>query len=360
MSAQTPIVDTSKYQLMPDMSPAEFEALKADIAERGVLVPIDVDETGEILDGHHRYRAWADLKKNEPPPIIVREGLSEQEKRAFARKNNILRRHLTREQIRRLIAEQLKDTPEWANNRIAEELGVDGKTVGAVRDDLEATSEIPKLDRLVGKDGKARPTRQSSRQSADLDDDDDAWEAPPRKQRRRHGEWDEWADPVKAAKMMHAADLIGMGADPNSEKVQTLIREATVITFASPPRTYDPLAGRSEAEKLEWHIFMMFISYDGESHRAGYAPLDASRHVEYVLQRPFQNVDEWLGPEGEKWRRMCRYARPTMHPQFLADWVAFRDAHRHCTLEEIIRKVDDLQRQFEKDRDAGLIKKRRR
>jgi ParB-like chromosome segregation protein Spo0J len=126
-----------------------------------VVVPIDIDETGEILDGHHRYRAWTELKKNEPPPTIVREGLSEQEKRAFARKNNILRRHLTREQVRRLIAEQLKDSPEWADNRIAEELGVDGKTVGSVRDDLEATSEIPKLDRLVGKDGKTRPRKQS-------------------------------------------------------------------------------------------------------------------------------------------------------------------------------------------------------
>jgi hypothetical protein len=57
------IVDSSKYQLMPDMSPAEFEALKADIAERGVVVPIDIDDAGEILDGHHRYRAWAELKK---------------------------------------------------------------------------------------------------------------------------------------------------------------------------------------------------------------------------------------------------------------------------------------------------------
>ena len=72
------------------------------------MVPIDVDEQGQILDGHHRHRAWVELHKNEPPPIIVREGLSEQEKRAFARKNNILRRHLTREQVRRLIAEQLE------------------------------------------------------------------------------------------------------------------------------------------------------------------------------------------------------------------------------------------------------------
>jgi N6-adenosine-specific RNA methylase IME4 len=155
------IRDTSKYRLMPDMTPAEFEVLKADIARRGVLVPLDVDETGEILDGHQRYRAWVELKKNEPPLIIVREGLSEQEKHAFVRKNNILRRHLTRDQIRSLIAEQLKETPDWADNRLAEELGVDGKTVGSVREDLEATSEFPKLDRLIGRDGKSRPRKQA-------------------------------------------------------------------------------------------------------------------------------------------------------------------------------------------------------
>jgi ParB-like chromosome segregation protein Spo0J len=168
----TRLRDTARYQLMPDMSPAEFEALKADIAQRGVVVPIDIDETGEILDGHHRYRAWADLKKNEPPPTIVREGLSEQEKRAFARKNNILRRHLTREQIRRLIAEQLKDSPEWADNRIADELGVDHKTVGSVRDGLEATWEIPKLDTLVGKDGKQRPRKQPRKHREPVIEDD--------------------------------------------------------------------------------------------------------------------------------------------------------------------------------------------
>ena len=115
----TEIKDTGKYQLLPDMGPAEFEALRADIAERGVVVPIDIDEAGEIIDGHHRYRAWLALKKNEPPPTIVREGLSDQDKRAFARKNNILRRHLTREQVRAIVAAQLKDTPQWADNRSA-------------------------------------------------------------------------------------------------------------------------------------------------------------------------------------------------------------------------------------------------
>jgi hypothetical protein len=39
MDRAVAIRDTSKYQLMPDMSLAEFEALKADIIQRGVVVP---------------------------------------------------------------------------------------------------------------------------------------------------------------------------------------------------------------------------------------------------------------------------------------------------------------------------------
>ena len=95
-----------KYQVMPDMPPEQFEALKADITERGVLVPIDVDEHGYILDGHHRYRACVELGITDFP-TIVRPGLSEEDRRIFARKSNMLRRHLNRKQIRELIAEQL-------------------------------------------------------------------------------------------------------------------------------------------------------------------------------------------------------------------------------------------------------------
>jgi hypothetical protein len=40
------------YQVMSDMRPEKSEMLKADIAERGIQVPIDVDEQGNIP---HRY-----------------------------------------------------------------------------------------------------------------------------------------------------------------------------------------------------------------------------------------------------------------------------------------------------------------
>jgi hypothetical protein len=121
---------------------------------------------------------------------------------------------------------------------------------------------------------------------------------------------------------------------------------------------YDPFAGRSEAEKLEWLVFIMFLSYDGEAHRSGYAPDDAAAHVEYLLQRPFQNVDEWLGPEGDKWRRIYPGYRPTEGMK--AAWAAFRDAHRDAKLAEIEAEHKALRARFEEDQAAGLCSSGRR
>lgn len=47
------------------------------------------------------------------------------------------------EQRRALIAEQLKETPEQSNRMIAEFFKVDDKTVGAVRERMEESAEIP-------------------------------------------------------------------------------------------------------------------------------------------------------------------------------------------------------------------------
>ena len=51
-----------KYQLLPELSAADFEVLKQDIAARGVMVPVEYDEEGSILDGHHRVRAGTENK----------------------------------------------------------------------------------------------------------------------------------------------------------------------------------------------------------------------------------------------------------------------------------------------------------
>ena len=88
-------------------------------------------------------------------------GLTEQEMRTLARALNMARRQLDQAGRRALIADQLRETPERSNHWVAKQLGVDDKTVASVRADLQTTSEIPKLDRTLGADGKYRPASSS-------------------------------------------------------------------------------------------------------------------------------------------------------------------------------------------------------
>jgi len=147
-----------KYQPMPDLSPDEFELLKSDIAENGLQYPIVQDEDGITLDGHQRERALKELKiKNYPVQVIG--GLTEEEKWQYALSVNVKRRHLTSAQKRELIKQELKRTPDIANNWLAEIIGADVKTVQTVRRKMVSTLEIPKLTKLRGKDGKHRSAR---------------------------------------------------------------------------------------------------------------------------------------------------------------------------------------------------------
>jgi N6-adenosine-specific RNA methylase IME4 len=140
---------------MPPLSDEDYQALKRDIDAAGVLIPVEYDEDGNVLDGHHRVKICAELGITDWPKYI-RKGLSEEGKFAHARQLNIARRHINQAQKRELIADQLKATPEKSNRDIASTLGVDHKTVISVRESLERTWEIPKLKKTVGKDGKAR------------------------------------------------------------------------------------------------------------------------------------------------------------------------------------------------------------
>jgi hypothetical protein len=113
---------------------------------------------------------------------------------------------------------------------------------------------------------------------------------------------------------------------------------------------YNPFAGRSEAEKLEWLVFMLFLSYDEAAGRGVFDPEDARGHVEYLLQRPFQNVDEWLGAPGDEWRAIYRIRHPA--EQFKTDWPAFRDAYRHASLANVEAQHKALCTRFRENKAA--------
>lgn len=156
------------YQLFDALTDEDYAALKADIAERGVLVPVEVDEHGNILDGHHRVRAWQELRAEgidiAPYVKVVRPGLSEEQKRNHVRALNILRRHLTKEQRVRLFADMRADG--MTLQQIADAAGVGKSTVHRELTDSafpNGKADLP--DATTGRDGKQYPTTYKPRQT---------------------------------------------------------------------------------------------------------------------------------------------------------------------------------------------------
>ena len=92
-------------ELIPSMRPEEYEPFKADIAEHGVIFPVEVDEHGVVLDGRERLRACRELGLD--CPRVIRIGLSEEEKFALVISLNLIRRHLSADQ-RACIAVELE------------------------------------------------------------------------------------------------------------------------------------------------------------------------------------------------------------------------------------------------------------
>ncbi len=141
--------------LLPDLTPWEYDALKESIRHWKVILPVVKDEHGDIIDGRQRVRACEELGIDDYP-VLTLYGLTDEEKRDHSFVLNFVRRRLNQQQMRDFIAAELRRTPDLSDNWLAQILGTTDKTVTAVRRELIATSEIPKLDALRGKDGKYR------------------------------------------------------------------------------------------------------------------------------------------------------------------------------------------------------------
>jgi len=94
--------DFSK-KVMPDLPDEEYEALKEDIRKNGIRHPIDVSPDGEILDGHHRWRIARELGIEVPTQVIDVE--TDEEKKEWVVKSNLLRRQLSTKEKYLLYAE---------------------------------------------------------------------------------------------------------------------------------------------------------------------------------------------------------------------------------------------------------------
>lgn len=148
---QTPYAD-----LLPPLTTEEYEELRTDIIQRGIIVPVVLDELGNVIDGQHRLKIAAELGLLDIP-FEIRPGMVNSEKEALAWDLNAHRRHLSQAQKRDVLARILLRMPEQSNRQIARQAGVDDKTVGSVRAELVSGAEIPHLEMLRGKDGKSYP-----------------------------------------------------------------------------------------------------------------------------------------------------------------------------------------------------------
>lgn len=174
----------TQYQLFDALSPDEYAALKADIRLRGVLVPVEVDEKHQILDGHHRVQAWRELRAEgvDLPdyPIIERFGMSEEQKRNHVRTLNLLRRHLSKEQRASVFADMRAEG--MTLQAIADTVGVGVGTVHRAIETAFPDGKAERPERITGTDGKSYPTSYQKHQPASVgyaDDIDDALEYQP-------------------------------------------------------------------------------------------------------------------------------------------------------------------------------------
>src|SRR5262245_20785954 len=82
----------SPYQVFEPLSDEAYAALRHDIDKNGIRVPVEVDEAGNILDGHNRAAIAKELGKECPTRLVPIK--TEQEKMEHAIKVNLLRRHV--------------------------------------------------------------------------------------------------------------------------------------------------------------------------------------------------------------------------------------------------------------------------
>jgi ParB-like chromosome segregation protein Spo0J len=152
-----PSTSRSRAAKFPPINDEDFAKLVADIKANGLHFPI-VTYQGKVLDGNNRYRACVQAKVE--PKFVPFKG-DNAAAQALVISANIHRRHLSRDDRNGIIATLLKADPGKSNRQIAEQTKADHKTVGIVRDQMEATGEIPQLDSTTGKDGKTRMQRKA-------------------------------------------------------------------------------------------------------------------------------------------------------------------------------------------------------
>ena len=146
------------FQIFPVFSQAKRSELKESLRVQGLLVALEVDQFGTILDGHHRWAAIEELRAEGHRvrnfEVNVRNCANDDERLAIVVALNERRRHLTARERKEVGAELRRR--DWSFQRIADELNAKKSTIA--RDLRGVPTGTPGT--TVGKDGKRYPARQ--------------------------------------------------------------------------------------------------------------------------------------------------------------------------------------------------------
>jgi ParB-like chromosome segregation protein Spo0J len=167
--------------MFPMMSADELKALAEDIRVQGLVHRPVVQRSPNggfvLIDGRNRLDAlellglkYEQIRRDFP--FWVREDVDDDEfAYEYIISANIHRRHLTAEQKRELIAKLVKAQPGKSNRQIAKQTKADHKTVGAVRDKLEARGEIPNVSSVEDTKGRKQQAHKPAKKKRhDVDD----------------------------------------------------------------------------------------------------------------------------------------------------------------------------------------------
>jgi hypothetical protein len=161
------VIDAEFQALIPPLDEHERRLLRESILREGCRETVKAwtppgGDVPVLLDGHNRVEICREVGAVYKVELVDLPDVEACHR--WIRENQLGRRNLAAEAKAELVALLLKENPAQSNRRVAKKAKADHKTVQKVRKRLEATGDIPQLDKTTGADGKERrrPTRKPS------------------------------------------------------------------------------------------------------------------------------------------------------------------------------------------------------
>lgn len=137
---------------LPPLTTDEFRSLCLSISKHGIQDPIIYTKDKTLISGANRLRAAKTLGIKDVPKRIIP---NVENPESLILEMNVAGRQISTETKKLLAAYYLKQNPEQSARMVADQVGLDHKTVSALKAELVKDGKIPKSP-VKGKDGKTR------------------------------------------------------------------------------------------------------------------------------------------------------------------------------------------------------------